>query len=106
MRWRLYGVEVTVSTLLLPYSSSEHHHHHHHIHHQQPHNVYDDCLQHQQNIARITLIVLFQVWFLVKFPQAVNQLTTLPITHLVLGVDEDICSALTPAEMYLSSAIL
>ena len=30
MRWRLYGVEVTVSTLLLPYSSSQYHHHRHH----------------------------------------------------------------------------
>ena len=29
MRWRLYGVEVTVSTSLLPYSSSENQHHHH-----------------------------------------------------------------------------
>ena len=33
MRWRLYGVEVTVSTLLLPNSSSDLHLHHHHHHH-------------------------------------------------------------------------
>ena len=51
----------------------------------------------------------FQVLYLVKFPP-VTHLTVLPITHLVLGVDEDICTAWTKiypsAEMYLSSAIL